>query len=301
MDRLMAMRVFVTVVEEGSFAAAGRRLNHSAPAVTRAVAELEESVGQRLLTRTTRMVRLTDAGERYVGYCRVMLATLDEAQAAVSGVDAEPAGTLTVTAPVLFGQLHVMPIVAEYLRRFPRVAVQCLFADRVLNLAEESVDVAVRIGELPDSSLHAVRVGRVRKVVVASPDYLARHGTPQQPRELQQGHEVIFASNVTPGANWSFFDDAERPQQVALRPRLAVSTNEAAIQAALAGVGVARLLSYQVAPFVADGRLALLLEAHEPPPAPVHVLHFEGRRAPRKIRAFIDLAVQALRDDPALR
>jgi len=298
MDRLQAMTTFVAVVDSGGFASAARKLNLSPPVVTRAVAELEERLGLRLLTRTTRVVRVTDAGARFAEDCRRILAEIDEAETAATGTHTAPRGTLTLTAPVLFGQLYVTPILVSYLQQFPEVDAQCLFLDRVVNVVEEGIDVAVRIGELPDSSLQAVRVGRVRRVLVASPAYLQHHGVPKRPEDLA-GHTIVSAANVNPVSEWRF-NDAGTALVQRLQARMRTTTNDSAIAALLAGLGIARLLSYQVAAQVRSGALQAVLEDFESVPLPVHVVHHEGRRATQKVRAFVDLAVERLRSDPGL-
>lgn len=299
MDRLQAMTTFVAVVDSGGFASAARKLNLSPPVVTRAIAELEERLGLRLLTRTTRVVRVTDAGARFAEDCRRILADLEEAEIAATGTHAAPRGTLTLTAPALFGQLFVTPILVRYLQQFPETDAQCLFLDRVVNVVEEGIDVAVRIGELPDSSLQAARVGRVRRVLVAAPSYLKAQGVPQRPEDLVQ-HTIASASGVTPMSEWRFNDGGKALLQ-RVQPRLRTTTNDSAIAAAVAGLGITRLLSYQVVAHVHSGALQVLLEDFETAPLPVHVLHHEGRRATQKVRAFIDLAVDTLRADPALQ
>jgi DNA-binding transcriptional LysR family regulator len=298
MDRLQAMTTFVAVVDSGGFASAARKLNLSPPVVTRAVAELEERLGLRLLTRTTRVVRVTDAGARFAEDCRRILADIEEAETVATGTHAAPRGTLTLTAPVLFGQLYVTPILVRYLQQFPEVDAQCLFLDRVVNVVEEGIDVAVRIGELPDSSLQAVRVGRVRRVLVAAPSYLKAHGVPRRPEDLS-AHTIASASGVNPVSEWRF-NDGGKPLLQRLQPRMRTTTNDSAIAAAVAGLGITRLLSYQVAAHVRSGALQVVLEDFEAAPLPVHVVHHEGRRATQKVRAFIDLAVDMLRADPAL-
>ena len=299
MDRLQAMTTFVAVVDSGGFASAARKLNLSPPVITRAVAELEERLGLRLLTRTTRVVRVTDAGARFAEDCRRILADIEEAETVATGTHAAPRGTLTLTAPVLFGHLYVTPVLVHYLQQYPEVDAQCLFLDRVVNVVEEGIDVAVRIGELPDSSLQAVRVGRVRRVLVAAPAYLKAQGVPQRPEDLAR-HAIVSASGVTPVSEWRF-NDAGKPLLQRMQPRMRTTTNDSAIAAAVAGLGITRLLSYQVASHVRSGALQVLLEDFEPAPLPVHVVHHEGRRATQKVRAFIDLAVDMLRADPALR
>jgi DNA-binding transcriptional LysR family regulator len=298
MDRLQAMTTFVAVVDSGGFASAARKLNQSPPVVTRAIAELEERLGLRLLTRTTRVVRVTDAGARFAEDCRRILSDIEEAETAAAGTHAAPRGTLAITAPVLFGQLHVMPILVSYLQHYPEVDAQCLFLDRVVNVVEEGIDVAVRIGELPDSSLRATRVGRVRRVLVAAPAYLAAHSVPQRPEDLA-GHTTFLAAGVSPVSEWRF-NDAGTPLMQRLQPRLRTTSNDSAIAAALAGLGITRLLSYQVAAQVRSGALRVVLEDFETAPMPVHVVHHEGRRATQKVRAFVDLAVERLRGDAAL-
>ncbi|RVT84762.1 LysR family transcriptional regulator [Inhella crocodyli] len=299
MDRLHQIKAFVAVADALSFAGAARRLGLSPPAVTRAVNELEAHLAVRLLTRTTRVVRLTEAGRRYAEDCKRILADWAEADESVSGLHGTPQGSLIVTAPALFGARHVTPVVTQYLDRYPQVQVACWFLDRVVNLVEEGVDVAVRIGELPDSSLQAVRVGQVRRVVVGAPSYLTARGRPERPEDLAR-HTLVAASGVSPQPQWRFERDGE-VQTVALQPRLTTTSNDAALSAAVGGFGLTRLLSYQVQDAVTQGRLEPVLTAFEPPPLPVHVVHREGRHASLKARAFIDLAVSLLREDPALR
>lgn len=297
MDRWQAMRIFARVAETGSFAAAGRQLGLSPPAVTRAVAALEEAIGTRLLTRTTRVVRLTEAGGRYVEDCRRILADIAEAEAAAAGAYGTPTGTLAVTASVLFGEIYVLPILTEYLDRHPAVSIRGLFLDRVVNIVEEGIDVAVRIGHLPDSGMAALRVGAVRRVVCGAPDYFARHGIPADPGELAR-HRIIAPTGATASLDWRFGPGASR--SVTVQPRLACNTNAAAIAAAVAGWGITRLLSYQVAGLVAEGRLQRVLADFEEEPLPIHVIHPEGRRAAARVRGFVDLAVERLRADPRL-
>lgn len=294
MDRLHLINVFVAVVEASGFAGAARKLGISPPAVTRAIGELEAHLGARLLTRTTRVVRVTEAGARYVEDCRRILAELAEADESVSGLHGAPRGRLTITAPVLFGALHVTPVVTEYLQRYPDVTASCWFLDRVVNLTDEGVDVAVRIGELPDSSLQAIRVGSVRRVICGAPSYLAERGTPQRPEDLL-GHTLISANAVTPAPEWRFRIDTEQ-RTVKLAPRLFTTTNDAAIAAAVSGFGLTRLMSYQVDARVRSGELRLVLEGFELAPLPVHLVHREGRHASHKARAFIDLAIERLRE-----
>jgi len=298
MDRLHLMTVFVAVAEEESFSGGARRLSMSPPAVTRAVASLEERLGVKLLNRTTRYVRVTEAGQRYLDDARRVIAAADEADEAAAGTNGEPRGQLVVTAPVLFGQLHVMPGIVDYLRRYPETEVSALFLDRVVNLLEEGVDVGVRIGDLPDSSFKALRVGTVRRVLCAAPSYLAEHGLPTQPQELTR-HEIIASSSVSPTVEWKLLSDGA-PIAVRIKPRLTVNSNGAAIEAAVHGAGITRLLSYQVASQVASGELKIILGDFEATGMPVHVVHREGRNASATIRSFVDLIAARLRADASL-
>jgi len=298
MDRFHLMSVFVAVAEEQGFAGGARRLGLSPPAVTRAVAALEDRLGVKLLNRTTRHVRATDAGLRYLDSARRILAEADEADEAAAGAHATPRGQLAVTAPVLFGNLFVMPGIVEFLERHPDVSVSAVFLDRVVSLLEEGLDVGVRIGELPDSSMRAIPVGFVRRVVCASPRYVKRHGEPKRPADLAQ-HAIVAASPVTPTLEWRFGAGRES-FTTRVRPRLSVTSNDAAVHAALLGFGVTRLLSYQVAAHLAAGRLQRVLAGFEPPPLPIHVLHLEGRQASAKVRGFVDLLVDRLRAETAL-
>lgn len=292
MDRLQAMKVFVKVADAESFAAAARQLLMSPPGVTRAVAALEAAIGARLFTRTTRSVKLTESGRRYYDDCRRILAEIDEADAAAGGSYATPTGSLLVTAPVAFGQLHVLPVLLDYLARHPEVNVQTMFVDRLVNLVDEGVDVAVRIGHLPDSGFHAVPVGHVERVLCASPDYLANAAPLDDPADLPN-HRLVVSTGGWPSSEWRFGQDAK--QVVNVRPRLVCNTNDAAIAAAVAGWGVTRVLSYQVRQHVDAGRLRILLRDRQEGPIPVHIVHGGGRHAPAKVRAFIDLATERLR------
>lgn len=298
MDRLTEMQIYVAVAEGEGFAAAARRLGISPPVVTRAVVDLEARLGVKLLNRTTRYVRATDAGQRYLEDARRVLAAADEADEAAIGINSEPRGHLTVTAPVLFGRMYVMPGIVDYLQRFPATEVSALFVDRVVNLLEEGVDVAVRIGELGDSSFKALRVGSVRKVLCASPDYIARYGLPTNPEALVN-HSVIVATNLSANIEWRFMQDA-KPLAVRIKPRLSVTSNDSAIEAAVRGLGITRLMSYQVAPELASGKLKIILSEFEPAPVPIHILHREGRYAATKIRSFIDLMAERLRANKSL-
>ncbi|MGP1718057.1 MAG: LysR family transcriptional regulator [Methylophilus sp.] len=293
------MRVFVTVEEEGGFAAASRKLDISPAAVTRAIVALEELLGVKLIQRTTRNIRLTDAGHQYYEDSKAILTSLALANEAVSGANAEPHGTLTVTASVLFGRLYVMPSIIAYMQKYPKVKVIAHFVDRVTNLVEEGIDVAIRIGELPDSSLRANKVGQVRHVFCASPAYLEKHGVPQQPEDLRT-HAIISANALSTKIEWRF-GTAETSEKLRMEPKLIVSSNDAALAAAIGGLGITRLLSYQVKSEVERGALTLILEEFEEPPWPIHVVHREDKLGSSKVRAFIDGIVHDLRNHPNLK
>ncbi|WP_297576395.1 LysR family transcriptional regulator [uncultured Deefgea sp.] len=298
MDRFHQMSVYVAVAETESFAAGARKLGMSPPAVTRAVAALEEELGVKLLNRTTRYVRATDAGVRYLDDARRILAEVQEADEVAGGVNAEPRGHLVVTAPVLFGQLFVMPSVVGFLQRYPDVDVSALFLDRVVNMLEEGVDVGIRIGALPDSSMRAIRVGQVRRVLCASPEYLAQYGIPNTPNDLLK-HQIVAASSISPNIEWKFGDD-ESAKAIRIKPRLTVTSNDGAIAAVRHGAGITRLLSYQVAGLLQTGELKTVLGEFEPKPLPIHIVHREGRHGSAKIRAFVDFMAQALKENSAL-
>jgi DNA-binding transcriptional LysR family regulator len=298
MDRFYLMSVYVAVADEQSFAGAARRLGMSPPAVTRAIASLEDRLGIKLLNRTTRFVRATEAGLRYLEHARHIIAEADAADEDAAGVNAAPRGQLSVTAPVLFGRLFVIPIMVEYLQRFPDVSVSALLLDRFVNLLEEGMDVGIRIGELSDSSMNAISVGHIRRIVCASPEYLRKHGVPKLPADLSK-HTIIIASAVTPSLDWRFFA-GKQTINVKVNPRLTVTNNEAAVVAAAQGFGITRLLSYQIASHVASGQLQTLLNKYEPPPLPIHILHREGRHASAKVRASVDMLVEQLRKDKTL-
>ena len=295
MDKLEAMRVFVAVVEAGSFVEASRVLELSAPAVTRSVARLETALGIPLFHRSTRHVRLTDSGQRYYTDAKFILDQVDEAEAAITGSYSEPRGLLSITAPVLFGQRYIVSIIADYVKAHPQVSVSSLFQDRIVNLLEENLDVAIRIGDLADSGLFAAKVGDVRRVVCASPAYLQERGIPQSPEELSQ-HDIIQSTTVEPLTTWVFGD-----RKVRISPRYQCNQNAAAVSAAVMGAGLTRLMSYQVADELNSGKLVLVLEDFEPASMPVSVVYLEGRKANAKIRSFVDLAVEQLRNNPLLQ
>lgn len=295
-DRLDAMRVFVTALEEGSLARAGQTLGRSPAAISRAIAFLEKHVGAPLLHRTTRRLQLTEAGERYAGVCRRVLAELDEADLAAAGERAEPRGVLTVTAPVMFGTRILRPVVGEFLQHHPAVQVRLLLLNRITNFVDEGIDVGLRIAALQDSALLALKIGEVRRVLCASPAYLARRPAPQALSDLTR-HDCIAVEPASPEENWSFPPAPGRrvARTVRIRPRLMVNADEAAVSAALDGEGIVRMFSYKIQREVQEGRLIILLPEDEPPPVPVHLIASEQRLALPKVRAFMDFAGARLR------
>ena len=293
MDQLDSMRAFAAIAQAGSFSAAARSLGAPVASVSRKLAALEQHLGARLVSRTTRRTALTEVGRRYLEICQRVLAQIEEADRSAAGEARELQGSLTVTASVAFGRLHVLPVVTEFLRAHPRVDVRLALADRTLEWIDEGLDVAVRIGALPDSSLVATRVGAVRRITCASPDYLRRRDVPAQPEDLAVHDCVSFDGPASLG-RWSF-PSKRGARAVSVRSRLTVTTAEAAIDAASAGLGITRVLSYQAAEAIASGRLVRILERFEPPALPVSVLHAEGRAPRPKVRAFAELAAAHLR------
>jgi len=294
MNRLESMSVFLTVVEAGSLSAAGRKLGMPLATVSRKLSDLEAHLKARLLTRSTRQLSLTDAGRAYVAACKRILEDLNEAERSASGEYSAPRGELVVTAPIVFGRLHVLPVIAGFLEAYPEVDVRLVLGDRVINLLEEHVDLAVRIGELPDSSLSATRVGAIGRVVCASPGYLAARGTPSAPGELGAHQCITFETLLSP-ASWTF-NAGGTELSVTIHSRLTVNTAEAAVEAAIAGVGVTRVLSYQVEDAVRAGLLNVVLREFEPAPVPVSLVFTSQKRLPLKLRAFLDYAVPRLRE-----
>lgn len=296
MDRIDAMRVFVTALDQGSLAGASRALGRSQAAVGRALAFLEAHVGVELLHRTTRSLRLSEAGQRYAAACRRILAELEEADLEAAGERSAPRGVLTISAPPVAGDDILRPIVQEYLTLYPDVSVRLLLLDRPVNLVEEGVDVAFRVGQLQDSALVATRVGGdVRRVVVGAPSYLARHPAPAEPADVAPHHIVAFTNFGLD--SWVFPPAAGSavPRSVHFTPRLSVNTVRAALGAAIAGVGLTRLYSYHVSEAVRDGSLRVVLADAEAAPLPVHLLTPQGRASVPKVRAFLDLAAPRMR------
>ena len=294
MDRLDSMSILVTAVDAGSLSAAARQLRTPLATVSRKVSELEAHLKTRLLNRSSRKLTMTDAGRSYLEACRRILEDVAEAERAASGEYGAPKGDLIVTTPIVFGRLHALPVVTEFLAAYPEIDIRVVQADRVINLLEERVDLAVRIGALPDSSLLATRVGSVRHVVCASPAYLAARGGPKHPDDLGARPCITFEGMTAPDA-WTF-KTGKASQSVAVHSRLIVNTAEAAIDAATAGAGFTRVLSYQAADAVRAGRLAIVLAQFEPSPWDVSLIHAGGRLLPLKVRAFLDFAAPRLKE-----
>ena len=285
MDKLRAMQVFVRIVEAGSLTGAAAVLGMSGPAVVRSLAALERAIGVRLLQRTTRRSSLSDEGREYYERCKRVLAAVDEADTSMSARRSEPHGRLRITAPATYGRMHVAPIVNAFIAKYPAVEVDLLLLDRVVDLIEEGLDAAVRIGELPDSTLVARALGETRRVVCAAPAYLRRAGIPKTPAELQ-AHRCIVFSGLAAANEWAF---GAKRQRVAVRPVLRTNQVDAALDACIRGLGCGQFLSYQVEAALREGRLKRLLKEYEPPPLPIHIVYPHARPS-SNVRAFIDLA-----------
>ena len=290
MDRIDAMQAFVAVADLHGFAPAARKLGLSASGVTRLIAALEDRLGARLLQRTTRSVTLTDIGTRYLERARRILADVEEAEGSAEGERTRPSGRLVVSAPVGFGRLHVSPVMSAYLKRYPEVFGELRLADRIVNLVEDGVDLAVRIGHLPDSSLVARHVGEMRRIVVASSDYLGQRGEPDTPEAIAS-HETIQFGAVTASPDWRFVEDGHEIR-VACTPRFTTNSADAAIQYAEQGGGLTRVLAYQAAQAITAGRLKIVLAKFEQPPLPIHLVYPTSRLLSAKVRTFIDLVIE---------
>lgn len=295
MDRIDAMRAFVISVDRGSLAAAAKRLGQSPATVSRGIAMLENRLRMRLLHRSTRALNLTPFGEAYLATCREVLSALDTAERGAEEARETPSGVLTVTAPLRFGQLHLRPIVDAFLDANPAVRARLLLLDRIVSMADEGIDLAVRIAHLPDSSLAATRVGEVRRVLCAAPSYLKKHGAPSTPGALVD-HECIMERDGAETELWRFSGPAGRAiQSIAIRPRLVINSAAAAVESAVAGHGITRVMSYQAAAAVAAGELSILLASYEPPPRPVHLVSPSARSQTAKQRAFVGFAAPRLK------
>lgn len=296
MDRLEAMTLLIASVESGSFTAASRQLNVPLPTVSRKMSALEDYLGVRLLIRSTRNLTLTDAGAAYVQSCKQILEQVDEAERSAVGEFRSPRGDLLITAPVVFGKLHFLPIINEFLATYPEINVRLILSDQPVNLADEHIDVALRVGKLPDSSMVATQVGTVERVICASPDYLASHGKPKEPADLTE-HACVSYEAMTSGPVWVFrpTDPQGESVSVNLSPRLSVNTAESAIEAAIAGVGLTHVLSYQVVHAIEKQQLRLVLRDYEPEPVPVHLMRAGQSPLPAKTRCFFEFAVPRMR------
>jgi DNA-binding transcriptional LysR family regulator len=294
LDRLDAMTVLLAVVDEGSLSAGARRLRTPLATVSRKVAELEAHLGTKLLVRSSRRVSLTEAGQSYIEACKRILEQVSEAERAAAGEYTEPKGELTITAPVVFGRLHVLPVVVDFLKVYPEINLRLILADRVMNLIETHVDLAVRIGDLPDSGLLATRLGAVRRVMCAAPSLLDVIGRPRKPEDLE-GQDCIATVEGVASVRAYRFRTPKGEISVPMRSRLTVSEIEAAIDACEAGLGLMRVLSYQVVAARRERRLELVLEDFEPEPWPVHIVYLGQGLLPLKLRAFLDFATPRLR------
>jgi DNA-binding transcriptional LysR family regulator len=290
MDRIDAMQAFVAVADLQGFAPAARKLALSPSAVTRLIAGLEDRLGARLLQRTTRKVALTDAGARYLERARRILADLEEAEDSVESERTRPGGRLVVSAPIGFGRLHVSSVVSAYLKRFPEVGADLRLSDRMINLVEDGVDLAVRIGHLPDSTLVARHVGEMRRIVVASTGYLKARGEPKRPEEIA-AHDTIQFGAMTASPDWRFVEDG-REVRISPVPRFSSNSADAAIQYAEQDGGLTCVLFYQAAASLKAGRLKIVLEKFEQPPLPIHIVYPTSRLLSAKVRTFIDLVTE---------
>jgi DNA-binding transcriptional LysR family regulator len=293
MDKFGAMTILLKVVEKGSLSAAAKQLDVPLATVSRRLAELEAHLNTRLLNRSSRRLNLTEAGRLYVEACKSILEQVEDAERATMGINKDPKGALVVTAPIVFGRVHMIPIISDFLNEYPDIDLKLVLADRLLDLLESNVDVAVRIGELSDSSFIASRVGSVRRVTCASPAYLAAHGRPRKPEDVPSHIGVTFDNLASPEA-WRF-SSPKGDDLMPIRSRLTVTTAEAAVAGAVTGLGLTRLLSYQITEELRAGRLELVLEDYELPPWPVSLIYAGQQLLPKKLRAFLDFAAPRLR------
>lgn len=299
MDRFQEMTVLLAVAEAQSFAGGAKLMGMSPPSVTRVIAGLEKRLGTLLLARSTRSLRLTEAGRRYVEDCKRILLELEEAEELATGSSIRARGNLTVTAPVMFGELYLIPLITEYLSAHPQVTINALLVDRLVNMVEEGVDVAIRIGQLPETGLQAIKVGHIRPVICAAPAFLERFGRPQEPKAVMAA-PIVMSSASSLLTDWQF-NLGTSSLTLHPKPRLMVSSNQAAINAARLGWGITRVLSYQVAELVAKGELEIILDTFEAAALPVHVLYQGGGRVPAKVRTFVDFCAGRFLQDPALQ
>ncbi|MFA6114139.1 MAG: LysR family transcriptional regulator [Sphingomonas sp.] len=293
MDRLESMAAFVATVEDGGFSAAARRTRMPLATISRKVSDLENLLGVRLINRSARGISLTESGQSYYPECRRLLDELAEAERAASGEYRAPRGELVITAPIVFGRMHLLPIVVDFLRAYPEVEISLRLTDEIVHLGDEQVDLAVRISRLPDSSMVATKIADIRHVVCASPTYLAERGTPLHPGDLAS-HDCVSGKLLATPDTWPF-RIGKAIRSFPIRRRLAATTAEAVIEAAIAGAGLTRALCYQVVEAEKQGRLVTVLRAFEPEPTPLSLVHSSARLVPLKLRAFLDFAVPRLK------
>ena len=294
MDRFEAMSMLLAAIDNGSFSAAAREMRVPVPTLSRKVADLETLLGTQLLMRTTRKLSLTDAGIAYAAAARRILEEVDAAEREAAGEFTTPRGELVVTAPLLFGRWHVLPIITDFLAQFPEINVRLILGDRVVNLVDDHIDMALRIGDLPDSGMIATRVGSMRAVICVSPKLLRKHGTPRRPEELSQ-LPCVSADGYMLAPNWKFrLPDRDGLVEVPIVPRL-VTQAEAAVEAAIRGIGFVRLRYYHAFDAIEAGKLSLVLEEFEPPPSPIHLIHVPRGQMPLKMRRFLDFSAPRLR------
>jgi len=293
MDRLDSMKVLLAVTEAGSLSAASRALGAPLATVSRKISDLEAHLGTRLLIRSSRKLALTDAGQSYVIACKRILEQVADAERAAAGEYSAPRGELTLAAPIAFGRLHILPVAADFLKAYPDIDLRVTLSDRISHILDEHIDLAIRIGELADSAFIAKRVGEIRKVVCASPEYFATRGTPTKPSDLA-AHDCITFDALMAANTW-VFSMGKQEEAVTVRSRLVTNTAESAVDAAIAGVGIARVLSYQVSRALEEGKLVLALQSFEPPSWPVSLVHSGQGPMPLKVRAFLDFAAPRLR------
>jgi len=294
MDKLLAMTTFVRIVDKGSLTAAAEALDKSLSSVVRTLAALEKTLDVQLLNRTTRRIALTDEGRQYLNRCRQILADVEDAEQALSAQRREPSGHINVTAPVMLGKMHIAPAITSFLQRYDRVSVDLLLLDRVVNLLEEGIDVAFRIGHLGDSSLVAKSVGQIRRVVCASPEYLKKTGQIKRPEEISNRDCVRF-TGLTQGLTWQFFENG-KPLSVQIKGAFGCNQAPAAIDACVAGLGIGMFLSYQIEPLVKKGKLKILLSDFEEPPMPVSLVFSHTKLMSTRVRVFVDWMSETLRD-----
>ena len=291
MDKLKAMQIFLHIADEGSLTAAARAMEGSLPAVVRTLAALEAHLGVRLFNRTTRRISLTEEGKQYLENCRQVLAAVEDAESTLIAGAAEPAGNLVITAPVLFGQMYVAPAVTRFVQRYDKMRCNVVLLDRVVNLLEEGIDVGIRIGPLEDSSLIAQPLGSMRRRVVASPDYLRRHGQPKHPKDLLKANCIRFSVSTGPG--WTFYEGSKQ-FKVAVTGNLDFNQAAPALDACLAGLGFGMFISYQIEPYLKQKQLKIVLEKFEPPPRPINIVYPHARLLPARTRVFIEWIKQEL-------